>query len=154
MAKKFSLETVINLADGITKPLAKAEKDLLKFSGKIKKSWGGFGKDIKAADQFINKAALGIVATTGAAAAGIVIMADKATEAWNHQVAALASVDATLKSTGGTVGRTLSQLEAQASSIQKNTFIGDEAVLQGVTAQMLTFTNITGTAFDLSLIHI
>ena len=70
MAKKFSLETVINLADGITKPLAKAEKDLLKFSGKMKKNFGGLGKDIQSADKMINSVAKGAVIAGGAAVVG------------------------------------------------------------------------------------
>lgn len=70
MGKKFSLETVINLADGITKPLAKAEKDLLKFSGNMKKKWGGLGKDIQSADKMINSVAKGAVIAGGAAVVG------------------------------------------------------------------------------------
>lgn len=70
MGKKFSLETVINLADGITKPLAKAEKGLLKFSGNMKKKWGGLGKDIQSADKMINSVAKGAVLAGGAAVVG------------------------------------------------------------------------------------
>jgi hypothetical protein len=83
-----------------------------------------------------------------AAMTGIYLISNKANEAWGIQEAAIASVNATLKSTGGAVGRTLGQLKNQAMDLQKNTFLGDETIMQGVTAQMLTFTNITGKAFD------
>jgi len=126
----------------------KMQTKMLGFSKTMKKHFGGVGKDITKLSKGIDRAAIGIGASAVAAVVGIAIAANKATEAWNHQAAAIASVEATLLSTGGTVGRSLAQLEAQASSIQKNTFIGDEAILQGVTAQMLTFTNITGSAFD------
>lgn len=148
MAKKFSLEALVTLADGVTKPMVKMETAVGKFGKNMKKNFGGVGRDIKSLDAGINKAAKGIGIGIVALGAVAVVAANKATEEWGIAQAAIASVQATLTSTGGTVGRTLEQLQAQASSIQKNTFIGDDAVMQGVTAQMLTFTNITGKAFD------
>ena len=69
-------------------------------------------------------------------------------KAFQKQEMAIENVRAGLKSTGGTVGRTLENITKQASSLQKNTFFGDEDILQGVSAQLLTFTNIQGRAFD------
>jgi phage-related protein len=73
---------------------------------------------------------------------------DESIKMWNKQAEAIANVEATLQSTGGTVGRTLEQLENQAKSFQANTFIGDESILEGVTAQLLTFKDIQGDVFD------
>lgn len=67
--------------------------------------------------------------------------------AWDKQAKAIAQVEAGLRSTGGAVGYTSQQLQKMASDLQKNTLFGDEEILQGATAQLLTFTNITGQQF-------
>ena len=64
MAKKFSLETVLSLTDGITAPIKKAEAKMVGFSKNIKKHFGGFGKDIMKVDKALNKG----IAVAGAAA--------------------------------------------------------------------------------------
>ncbi|MFD0762979.1 hypothetical protein ACFQZW_12885 [Lutibacter aestuarii] len=66
---------------------------------------------------------------------------------YNKQAQALAQVEAGLKSTGGAVGYTTAQLELMATELQNNTLFGDEEILQGATAQLLTFTNIVGEQF-------
>ena len=68
--------------------------------------------------------------------------------AFDKQVKAIAQVEQAIKSTGGVAGRTSKELQDMASSLQKNSLFGDEEILQKVTAQLLTFTNIAGTAFD------
>ena len=69
--KKFSLEAVIDLTDKMTKPIQNLEKNMLGFSKKMQKSFGGTGKTIKSIDSGINKAAVGIgaVAVAGGVAA-------------------------------------------------------------------------------------
>lgn len=67
---------------------------------------------------------------------------------WDKQKQAIAQVNQGLITTQGVSGKTLSQLEAQASALQKTSLFGDEDILQNVTAQILTFTNISGDAFD------
>lgn len=64
------------------------------------------------------------------------------------QEKAVAQVAAGLASTGGAVGYTLDELKAKASGFQKETLFGDEQILTDLTAVMLTFTNVTGDAFD------
>jgi TP901 family phage tail tape measure protein len=64
LAKKFSLETVLSLTDGITAPIKKAEAKMVGFSKNIKKHFGGFGKDIMKVDKALNKG----IAVAGAAA--------------------------------------------------------------------------------------
>jgi hypothetical protein len=67
---------------------------------------------------------------------------------FDKQSQAIAQVEAGLKSTGGTVGRTLDQLTKDASKLQDETIFGDEEILKGVTSQLLTFTNVTESQFD------
>lgn len=88
--------------------------------------------------------------TIGFAAAigGAAMLIKKSTSLFDIQTTAVKNVQAGLESTGGVAGRTLKQLTDQASTLQKNTFFGDETILQNVTAQMLTFTNITESSFD------
>jgi hypothetical protein len=70
-----------------------------------------------------------------------------ATLAWDKQAKAEAQVEAGIKSTGGTAKLTLQELKKLASEIQSDTLFGDEEILTGATAQLLTFTNITGETF-------
>jgi DNA-binding phage protein len=70
------------------------------------------------------------------------------TELSRIQEKAVAQVAAGLKSTGGAVGFTLDELKAKASALQKDTLFGDETIMTDLTSVMLTFTNITGKAFD------
>ena len=58
-----------------------------------------------------------------------------------------AQVEAGLKSTGNQVGFTSEQLQKMAADLQKTTLFGDEEILKGATAQLLTFTNIAGDQF-------
>ena len=64
------------------------------------------------------------------------------------QAKAIAQVEAGLKSTGNQVGKTSQQLQQMAADLQKKTLFGDEEILKNATAQLLTFTNITGKQFD------
>jgi DNA repair exonuclease SbcCD ATPase subunit len=64
------------------------------------------------------------------------------------QEKAVAQVAAGLASTGNIVGFTLDELKAKASALQKETLFGDETILTDLTSVLLTFTNITGDAFD------
>jgi hypothetical protein len=68
--------------------------------------------------------------------------------AFDKQAKAVAQVEQAIKSTGGAANRTSKELQDMASSLQKNSLFGDEEILQKVTAQLLTFTNISGKAFD------
>ena len=70
-----------------------------------------------------------------------------AVKAFDQQAKAIAQVEAGLKSTGGQVGYTSKQLQKMASDLQSKTLFGDEEILKNATAQLLTFTNITGEQF-------
>lgn len=97
-----------------------------------------FGKAITKAGKNASLYVTGPLALIGA----------NAVKNFDAQAKALAQVEQGLKSTGGAAGRTLDQLKAQAEEFQKRTIFGDEEILQGATAQLLTFTNIAGEQFD------
>ncbi len=77
-----------------------------------------------------------------------VLFARNTLQKWDTQAQAEAQVMQGLISTNMAAGRSFEQLTKAASNFESNTLFGDESVLQNVTAQMLTFTNITGGAFD------
>ena len=87
---------------------------------------------------------LGVFFGAGAVIGGI----RDVTAAYDTQAKALAQVEAGLKATSGAAGKTFDELKKMASDLQKTTLFGDEEILQKATAQLLTFTNIAGTAFD------
>lgn len=77
--------------------------------------------------------------------AGLGVWAVRASE---KQQQAMAQVRQGLISTGNTAGKTMEDLTSMARKMQRETLFGDEDILQGATAQLLTFTNITGKNFD------
>lgn len=79
--------------------------------------------------------------------APIVALGAASVIAWDKQEKAIAQVEAGLKSTGNAVGYTSEQLQKMATELQNNSLFGDEEILQGATAQLLTFTNIAGEQF-------
>ena len=76
------------------------------------------------------------------ASAGLMI------RAFDKQAQAEAQVRQGIISTGRAANRTEEQLFRMARELQAITRFGDEDILQGVTAQLLTFTNIASTEFD------
>lgn len=83
----------------------------------------------------------------GAIAAPLGLIAKSAVQAFQVQENALAQVRQGLESTAGQVGLTFQELQREASKLQEVSIFGDERILKDVTAQLLTFTNIAGTAF-------
>lgn len=126
---------IIQLKDRFTGPMGKATASMDTMHAKTKG---------------LNTALLG---TAAAAAGAFAVMAgakliSTSIRNWDKQQNAIAQVRQGLESTGMVAGRTLSQLERQAASLQKNSLFGDEDILGSVTAQLLTFTNITASQFD------
>jgi hypothetical protein len=80
--------------------------------------------------------------------APLAIMGATSVRAFQIQAKAIAQVEAGLRSTGGQVGYTSQQLQKMASDLQKTTLFGDEQILKDATAQLLTFTNISGEQFQ------
>ena len=75
--------------------------------------------------------------------APIAALAVTSISAFNKQEKALGKVEQAVKSTGMVAGFTAKELALVAAELQKVTAIGDEDILGGVSAQLLTFTNIT-----------
>lgn len=73
--------------------------------------------------------------------------AKDAIAAYTKQAQAVAKVNQAITSTSGAAGLSLSQLQQEASALQKKTLFGDETILNDATAQLLTFTNIAGDNF-------
>jgi len=70
-----------------------------------------------------------------------------ALKAYDKQIQGLKQVESALESTGGTAKLTFQELKDEASRLQANSLFGDEEILTSVTANLLTFTNISGKAF-------
>lgn len=80
--------------------------------------------------------------------APLVAFAGVSAHLWDVQEQAIAQVRQGIQTTGGAAGKTLEELQALASQMQDKSLYGDEAILKDVTAQLLTFTSITGEQFD------
>lgn len=80
--------------------------------------------------------------------APLTILAKKSIDAAREQEKAVASVEAALGSMGDRAGFTSQQLQAMASELQRNSLFGDEQILQKVTANLLTFGNVSGEVFE------
>lgn len=115
----------------LNQQLGETQRNFRRSFGNIQKGLQSFGKTAS-------------VAIT----APLVGAAYKSIEAFNQQAKAIAQVEQGLKSTGNTVGFTSQQLQRMASDLQRQTIFGDEEILQGATAQLLTFTNIAGEQFQ------
>ena len=98
----------------------------------------------------LNKSTLGLNSTLIKVFAGVAILAGikKSISAFEDQEFAIAQVRQGLVSTGFAVGKTLNELTKSAKELQEKSIFGDEKILQGVTAQLLTFANITEDVFD------
>ena len=110
------------------------QSNLRKASNSLKK----FGKNVTQAGKSL---------TTGLTLP-IVALGAASVSAFDKQSKAIAQVEAGIKSTGNAAGFTAEELMKMASDLQSKTIFGDEEILQGVTAQLLTFTNIAGEQFD------
>jgi len=112
-------------------------RDLDKALGKSMRKIKNFGKSTKQLGKSLSMSVTAPIAALGFTAV----------KAFQQQAKAIAQVEAGLKSTGGQVGYTSQQLQQMASDLQTKTLFGDEQILQDATAQLLTFTNISGEQF-------
>jgi hypothetical protein len=111
---------------GFERAMKKAERNLKKFGKNIQKT----GKNL----------------TTGLTLP-IVALGAASVKAFDQQQKAIAQVEAGLKSTAQVAGFTSEELQKMAADLQKTSLFGDEEILKNATAQLLTFTNITGEQF-------
>ncbi len=114
----------------LNKALGKMRRDVRSATGNITQAMQNAGRQM-----------------TMAVTAPLAIMGAKSVQAFDVQAKAIAQVEAGLRSTGNAVGFTSKQLQQMASDLQAKTIFGDEEILKGATAQLLTFTNIAGKNF-------
>ena len=105
---------------------------------KATRSMKRFGASMKRTGQSLSRNLTLPLAAFGAASVS----------AFDKQAKAIAQVDAGLRSTGASVGFTSEKLQQMAADLQSRTLFGDEVILKDATAQLLTFTNITGEQFE------
>lgn len=113
--------------------ISRVREKFTRLSATVKKTgrdMGKFGKDMSA------KASLPAAAFAG-----------NSIRLFDRQAQAVAKVKTLITSTGGSAKLTFKELEEEARRLQNNTIFGDEEILNGVTAQLLTFTNIAGDNF-------
>lgn len=108
-----------------------------KMRGDVKKQLDGLGKDLQGLGKSMS---LYVTAPLMATAGAAVHLADV-------QMRAEAKVQQAIKSTGGAAKLNFKQLKKYASELQGKTVFGDEKILNESTAQLLTFTNISGENF-------
>ena len=111
----------------------------------------GFDKAMKKASKKLKRFGKNIQRTGKSLTMGLtlplVALGTASIKAFDAQEKAIAQVEAGLKSTGNQVGITSAKLQQMAKDLQETTLFGDEEILQGATAQLLTFTNIVGEQF-------
>ena len=112
---------------GFERAMKKAQKNLTKFGKNLKKTGRSLTMNLT-----LPLVGLGVASV----------------KAFDAQQKAIAQVEAGLKSTGNMVGFTSKQLQEMAAELQKISLFGDEDILQNVTAQLLTFTNIAQEQFE------
>lgn len=129
LAVDLTMETAAFLKGAST-----AEKELQTFSAKFT-SWGK------------NIAGAGAIATAGITAP-LVGLVSQAIPAAVESQQALAQVTSALESMGPKAGRSAEQLQAFAGHLQDLSNFDDDDILKSVTANLLTFGNVSGTVFD------
>jgi len=118
-----------------------------------------FGADTKQLDKALGEVGRKLRATSDALTdvgknlsigltAPIAAFGALATKNFVDSAKALAQVEAAVKSTGGAAGRSVSQLEEMAAGLQRISLYDDDQILKEVTANLLTFTRVTGKEFD------
>lgn len=115
------------------KGMGAAERRMAAFN----KRMAGYGQRLQSIG---NRMSIGITAPVTAAIY-------KSIEAQKTQERAVAAVDAALQSMGNGAGFAREQLFAMASELQAGSLYGDEKILQKVTANLLTFGNVSGDVF-------
>jgi len=111
----------------------------------------GLKKGLKSSERALKRTSrkfqqLGTSMTTAISLPVAAIVA-KSVQAFDKQAQAIAQVEAGLISTNGVAGHTIETLKDMASGLQEITTYGDEEILSSVTAQLLTFTNVTNEQF-------
>jgi len=143
-----SIEYIFTIIDKFSpafNKMASAMKKSMSSMDKFNKKLKAIGESTKKMGEKFRKVGRGmsLYLTAPLTAMGVLALRN-----FNQQALAVEQVRVGLESTGGAAARTLEQLTVAAKKMQTETLFGDETILGGVTAQLLTFTNIAGEAFD------
>lgn len=121
-------------------------------SGEFKSGLTVAEKDLQKATRRIEKIGQGMVNTgkqlSAAVTLPITAMAGLAVKGALEQRAAIAQVDAAIASMGNTAGRSSEQLAKAADAMEMNSLFDADVILTKVTANLLTFGNVSGEVFD------
>lgn len=111
-----------------------------------------FGKGLRDAQTSLQKAGRSMrnigLGMSAAVTAPLVIAGRDMVRLAGEQQAAMALVTQGVESTGKAAGLSAQELGEMASGLQEISKFGDEDILRNVTAQLLTFTQVTGDEFD------
>ncbi len=112
---------------------------------------GDADKRLKAAQKSLQKTAdkfktVGAALTVGVSGP-LIAMAAKAVQGARDQAAAVAQVDAAIKSMGNTAGLSSEQLSKFADKLELNSLVDADEILKTSTANLLTFGNVAGENF-------
>lgn len=113
--------------------------------GIAQKNLAAAGKNLQSVGKSMSKmgASLSVAVTAPIVAFGVASV-----QAARESEAAMAQVNAALASMGPVAGKTSEQLQKAAADLQHLSTFDDDDILKSVTANMLTFGNITGETFD------
>ena len=131
---KYTISAIIKVFDEATGPLKKVGAGL-----------GGLGAQMGRAGEKMNQ--WGNTLSTRVTLP-LVGFATLAVRAFDQSEKAIAGVRQGIISTGSAAGKTVEDLTKLATQMEKKTLFGDDEILAGATAQLLTFTNIAGKEFD------
>jgi hypothetical protein len=138
----FAVRTSFNAVDKISPAFRQMGAEADKFG---RKGAGAFGR-LNSASSRLAGAFRGLLP---AISAGLVLkFANDSISAWKQHEAAVAMVEARIKSTNNALGLTSKQLQESASTFQKVGIFGDETILKNLTSQLMTFGNIGKENFD------
>lgn len=115
---------------------------------------GDADKRLKAAQKSVQKTADKFTSIGAALSVGVsgplVAMAAKAVQGAKDQAAAVAQVDAAIKSMGNTAGLSSDQLSKFADGLELKSLFDADEILKKSTANLLTFGNVAGANFKLA----
>lgn len=127
-------------------------KLIVKFEAENKKLHQQLDRTTKRLDRFEKGAKKNVAGISSsfkrlAGGIGLALFTKKVIDATKTQEAAVKQLEQGLASTGNVVGRSLEELTSKAEELQRASTFGDEEII-GAMSQLVTFTNITGEAFD------
>lgn len=132
-------------AKGFKDGMAQAEQASAKSAAKIEKDWSAVEKRIDGFGKSVRNVGLGMSA---ALTAPLSLIAKQSVTDFAEAARAVADVEAALKSTGNAAGKSSEELQKWANEAQFKSLYQDEEILKKVTANLLTFKNVTGDVFD------